>query len=96
MINLSIIVEKHILSFTDFDRWKNKKVLEIGCGIGTTAVSFAQKNSKYTAIELSTKSLEIAKQRFDTYKLKGNFYHGNAEELSKIIPITHRRFPISD
>ena len=46
-------VEKHILSFTDFDRWKNKKVLEIGCGIGTTAVSFAQKNTEYTTIELS-------------------------------------------
>lgn len=80
-------VEKHILSFTDFDRWKNKKVLEIGCGIGTTAVSFAQKNSEYTTIELSKKSLEIAKHRFDTYKLKGEFFHGNAEELSKIIPI---------
>ncbi len=80
-------VEKHILSFTDFERWKNKKVLEIGCGIGTTAVSFVQNNANYTTIELSKKSLEIAKKRFDTYKLKGKFFHGNAEELSKIIPI---------
>ena len=30
-------VEPHILRFTEFDRWRSKKVLEIGCGIGTAA-----------------------------------------------------------
>ena len=28
-------VEPHIPAFAQFDRWRGKKVLEIGCGIGT-------------------------------------------------------------
>lgn len=30
-------VEPHILKFIDFEKWKNKDVLELGCGIGTEA-----------------------------------------------------------
>ena len=28
-------VEPHILRFAQFERWRGKRVLEIGCGIGT-------------------------------------------------------------
>ena len=57
-------IEPHILSFSEFERWKNKKVLEIGCGIGTAAVNFARHGAKYTGVELSKTSLDIAKKRF--------------------------------
>lgn len=80
-------VEPHIPGFAQFDRWKNKKVLEIGCGIGTAAVCFAQAGADYTAIELSEKSLQLTKQRFDLYDLEGELYLGNAEQLSSIVPV---------
>jgi len=35
-----LYVEPHIIDFTEFKNWKNKKVLEIGCGIGTAAINF--------------------------------------------------------
>ena len=35
-------VEPHILSFANFKEWRGKKVLEIGCGLGTAAQSFAE------------------------------------------------------
>lgn len=79
-------VEKHIPSFTEFEKWKGKKVLEIGCGIGTAAINFAKNGAIYTGIELSNNSLDITKKRFDIYGFDGKFYNGNAEELSQILP----------
>ncbi len=75
-------VEPHIPGFAQFDRWKGKTVLEVGCGIGTDAVNFARAGADYTAVELSEKSLESTRRRFEVLGLKGNFIACNAEELS--------------
>lgn len=77
-------VEPHIPGFADFPRWKGKRVLEIGCGIGTDAVNFARCGAHYTGIELSCNSLSLTKKRFEVFDLKGSFYHGNAEHLDSL------------
>ena len=79
-------VEPHIPGFAEFEKWKGKKVLEIGCGLGTDATNFARAGADYTGLELSEASLELAKKRFEVFGLKGRFFSGNAEELGSIIP----------
>lgn len=80
-------VESHIPSFAQFERWKGKKVLEIGCGIGTDSINFVRAGADLTVVDLSERSLELCKKRFDTYNLKAKFYNGDSEELSSFVPV---------
>ena len=78
--------EPHIPAFADFASWKGKKVLEVGCGLGTEGINFARAGAKYTATDLSSESLNLARQRFSVYNQKGDFYLGNSEELTSFLP----------
>lgn len=82
-------VEPHIPEFAQFEQWTGKKVLEIGCGIGTDTMNFARHGAQVTAVEFSEKSLEIARQRAEVYGFqdKIRFYLGNAEELTSFLPL---------
>ena len=73
-------VEPHILEFADFSNCRGKKILEIGCGIGTAAINFIKNGAEYYGIELSNKSLEITKKRLEVYELSANLFLANAEE----------------
>jgi SAM-dependent methyltransferase len=75
-------IEPHIPRFADFERWRGKRVLEIGCGLGTDAVNFARAGADYTGVDLSAASLELARKRFDVFGLPGTFHCLNAEGLA--------------
>lgn len=77
--------EPHNYSFAEFPRWKNLRVLEIGCGIGTDAVNFARAGAIYTGLDLSDASIELAKRRFDVYGLRGRFLTCNAESIDNVL-----------
>lgn len=82
-------VEPHIPAFAEFERWKGKKVLEIGCGIGTDTINFARAGATVTAVDLSSESIALAKKRAEVFGLsdKITFYNTNTEELSKTVPV---------
>jgi len=82
-------VEPHIPKFADFWKWRGKSVLEIGCGLGTETINFARAGANVTVIELSEKSIELAKKRAEVFGLsdKITFYQGNAEKITNIVPI---------
>ena len=82
-------VEPHIPEFAQFDHWRGKRVLEVGCGIGTAAVNFARAGAEYTGVELSETSLDLTRKRFEIYGLKGNLLLGNAEQLSAYVEQKH-------
>jgi 2-polyprenyl-3-methyl-5-hydroxy-6-metoxy-1,4-benzoquinol methylase len=81
-------VENHIPRFAEFPRWRGKKVLEIGCGIGTDTINFARAGAQVTAVELSDNSMELARTRASVFGLgdRIRFCPGNAEQLSAFLP----------
>jgi ubiquinone/menaquinone biosynthesis C-methylase UbiE len=80
-------VEPHIPGFAQFERWKGKKVLEVGCGIGTDTINFARAGAQVTAVELSEESMALARKRAEVFNLQDRirFVSGNAEDLSAVI-----------
>src|SRR5688500_7637341 len=81
-------VEPHIPLFAEFDKWRGKKVLEIGCGIGTDTINFARAGADVTAVDLSAQSVKLARKRAEVMGVANriNFYEANAENLSELIP----------
>lgn len=81
------LVEPHIPAFAEFDRWRGKRVLEVGCGIGTDSINFARAGADLTAVELSAESLRIAAQRAEVMGVADRirFVEGNAEELTSVL-----------
>src|SRR5579871_1655788 len=82
-------VESHIPAFAEFESWAGKKVLEIGCGIGTDTINFARHGALVTAVDLTEASLDMARQRARVFGLEERirFYQANAEELSQYVPV---------
>ena len=83
------MVEPHIPKFADFERWRGKRVLEIGCGLGTDTMNFARHGAQVTAVDLSEKSLELARQRAKVFGLEDriHFIQADAEHLSEHVPV---------
>ncbi len=82
-------VEPHIKNFAEFNKWKNKNVLEIGFGIGTDAIEFLKGGANYYGIELSDKSLNITKERIKIFNFqnKAKLINDEAENLHKYFNI---------
>ena len=82
-------VEPHIPRFAQFELWKDKRVLEIGCGIGTDTINFALAGASVTAIDISMESIEVARRRAEVYGLDESitFYKGDAERLVDYVPL---------
>jgi 2-polyprenyl-3-methyl-5-hydroxy-6-metoxy-1,4-benzoquinol methylase len=81
------LVEPHIPAFAGFERWRGKRVLEVGCGIGTDSINFARAGAELTAVELSSESLGIAARRAEVMGVADHiqFVQANAEELTSTL-----------
>ena len=56
-------IEHHIPRFAEFEKYKGKKVLEIGCRDGLDAERFVRAGAIYTGIDASGESVEVTKKR---------------------------------
>ncbi|MEK6320279.1 MAG: class I SAM-dependent methyltransferase [Acidobacteriota bacterium] len=65
-----------------FDRYAGKRLIEVGVGTGTDLLQFARGGSLVTGIDLTPRSIEIARRRFEVYGFTGEFAIGDGESLS--------------
>lgn len=65
-----------------FDCYEGKRLLEVGFGTGTDLLQFARGGAHVTGIDLTPRSIEIARRRFDVFGLTGEFAVGDGESLS--------------
>jgi ubiquinone/menaquinone biosynthesis C-methylase UbiE len=63
-------LEPHIPEIVRFERWAERDVLEVGCGIGTDAAQFLRAGARYTGVDQSQTALELARRRFESEGLR--------------------------
>jgi SAM-dependent methyltransferase len=73
--------EWHIPLVARFEEFRGKDVLEIGCGLGTDGLEFARNGARYTGVDLSPRSVELAREHFDLFGAEGEFLVADAERL---------------
>ncbi len=70
-----------LTDYVQFDRWQGKKVLEVGCGVGSDLIRFAKAGADVTGIDLSSRSVFLAKERLHLYRYEGTVFEADAEGM---------------
>ena len=74
-------LEPFISDYAQFDRWAGKRVLELGCGVGSDLLRFAKAGAHTTGIDLSPHSASLTKTRLRLYNCQGDALIADAEQL---------------
>lgn len=72
----------YMLKRVDYNGYKNKKLLDVGCGLGNDLARFVSGGAICTGIDLSPKAVALAQQNFQHRGLKADFFQMNGEEMS--------------
>lgn len=65
-----------------FDQWRGKKVLEVGCGLGTDLLQFARGGAKVYGVDLTEKGAALTRKRLHLYGLTGSLMVTDGERLA--------------
>ena len=73
-----------------FSEFAGKRLLEVGCGMGTDLLQFARGGAKVTGVDLTPRSLEISRHHLKLYAERAEFAVTDAEKL----PFTDESFDV--
>jgi 2-polyprenyl-3-methyl-5-hydroxy-6-metoxy-1,4-benzoquinol methylase len=66
---------------------KGMRVLEIGCGTGSSSVALAEQGAHVTAIDIDAPALEVARERCRTHGVSVDIREANAKQLLEFGPM---------
>lgn len=74
-------LEPYILAFADFQSARDRRVLEIGVGLGADHQCFAEAGAELYGIDLTERAVGHTQQRLQAFGLQSNLAVGDAENL---------------
>jgi SAM-dependent methyltransferase len=75
-------LEPFILDFARFADWNQKRVLEIGVGLGADHQRFVESGAKITGIDLTPRAIELTEQRLAVFGVHSDLRVADAENLA--------------
>ena len=71
----------HLLRLVDFDGYRGRSVLEVGCGAGVDLARFAKGGAEVNGVDLAPSAIELARANFSQQGLRGRFEVADGEHL---------------
>lgn len=71
----------HLLRLVDFNGYRGRQVLEVGCGAGVDLARFAKGGALVTGVDLTQSAIDLATANFNQQGLAGEFRVANGEQL---------------
>ncbi|MBA2461681.1 MAG: class I SAM-dependent methyltransferase [Actinobacteria bacterium] len=74
-------LEPYIDTFAEFERWRGKRVLEVGVGLGTDFVRFVRAGADAVGVDLTEAAVAAVRQRLVLEHLQAEVLVADAESL---------------
>lgn len=71
----------HLLRLVDFDRYRGRSVLDVGCGAGVDLARFAKGGAVVTGVDVAPSAIALARANFEQQGLRGDFHVASGEQL---------------
>jgi SAM-dependent methyltransferase len=71
----------HLPRLVDFDGYRGRMVLDVGCGAGVDLARFARGGAVVTGVDLAPSAIQLARANFEQQGLSGRFEVADGEAL---------------
>jgi len=71
----------HLVRLVDFDGYRGRTVLDVGCGAGIDLARFARAGADVTGVDVSSSAIDLARANFEQQGLRGRFEVASGEQL---------------
>jgi SAM-dependent methyltransferase len=71
----------HLVRLVDFDGYRGRSVLDVGCGAGVDLARFAKGGADVTGVDVARSAIGLAQANFQQQGLRGRFEVANGEQL---------------